>query len=91
MGVFISSNFIDLLLSSSSVVVFRCLVLGSFMSTSDTWASSVLSSHIHGICHPVLGMMISQVGGTLCSVHMSAHCPVEVSCLDEVCFASLWH
>ena len=34
MGVFISSNFIDLLLSSSSVVVFRCLVLRSFMSTS---------------------------------------------------------
>ena len=33
MGVFISSNFIDLLLSSSSVVVFRCLVLRSFMST----------------------------------------------------------
>ena len=33
MGVFISSNFIDLLLSSSSVVVFRYLVLGSFMST----------------------------------------------------------
>ena len=33
MGVFISSNFIDLLLSSSSVVVFRCLVLRSLMST----------------------------------------------------------
>ena len=33
MGVFISSDFIDLLLSSSSVVVFRCLVPRSFMST----------------------------------------------------------
>ena len=33
MGVFISSNFIDFLLSSPSVVVFRCLVLGSFLST----------------------------------------------------------
>ena len=42
-GVFISSDFIDLL-SSSSAVVFRCLVLRSFMVHFITWASSVLSS-----------------------------------------------
>ena len=81
MGVFISSNFIDLLVLSSSSVVLRCLVPRSSYVHFSIWASSVLSFHIHGICHPMLGMKIGQVGGTLCSVHMSAHCLLEVSCL----------
>ena len=71
----------------SSVFLLCCGIYVHF----GIWASSVLSCHIHSICHPMLGMKISQVGGTLCSVHMSAHCLLEVSCLDEVCFASLWH
>ena len=56
-----------------------------------TWASSALIFHILGSGHPLLDMMICQVGWTLCSIHMSVHCLLEVFFLGSVCFASIWH
>ena len=57
----------------------------------STWASNVLTFCILDSGHPLLGMMICQVGETSCSVHMSVHCLLEVFFLGEVCFASVWH
>ena len=76
MGVFISSNFIDLPLFSSSIFLLR---LGVWVPCPwvlsvcfSIWASNVLTFRILGSGHPLLGMMIYQVGETLCSVRMSA-------------------
>ena len=58
--------------------MFGSLVLGSLSVRFGTWASNVLTFHILGSGHPLLGMMICQVGETLCNVHMSVHCLLEV-------------